>query len=216
MVKKKPTWRTVKIPRRRIRTSKVSILGLDCSSATMGWGLIVLNKEPTLVAYGHFKPLDTSHPEMVRLQDVHDKITDLCNDLQPTYVAVEDIFLFMKGKSRAQTITTLTAFNRVASLAGHNSSEGVYFYTVHDIRKIIKTLLGLENTIAKEDMPDVIIEHLEPQFEKMLNRNGDVAKETYDEADGIASAWACAFHKQNEDVVNPLLEKPKKKKRKKS
>ena len=214
MVTRKPTWRTIKIPRRRIRTSKISVLGLDCSSAVVGWGLVVLDEKPSLVAYGHFKPLNNKCPEMERLDDVYKKITELCDELKPTYVAVEDIFLFMKGKSKAQTITILTAFNRIASLAGYHSSSGVKFYSVHNIRKIIKLMNpDIKVTIAKEDVPDIIIKYLEPQFTKMLNRNKETAKETYDETDGIASAWACALHQLNHKIIDPILEKPIKKKK---
>ncbi len=215
-MKKKPTWRTIKIPRRRIKSNKISILGLDCSSSVIGWGLVVLNKDPTLVAYGHFKPLDPSHSEMERLDGVYEKIVELCNELEPTYVAVEDIFTFMKGKSSGHTMTVLAAFNRVASLAGHHNSNGVKFYSVHQIRKIIKKMnLDIKNKISKEDMPDIIIKYLEPQFEKILNRKGNVAVETYDEADGIATAWSGALHKQNCAIIDPLIEKPKKKKKRK-
>jgi Holliday junction resolvasome RuvABC endonuclease subunit len=215
MIRKKPTQRIIKIPRRRIKTSNYSVLGLDCSSKTIGWGLVVSNKEPTLVAYGHFKPLGPKHPMIVRLDGVYKKIIELCNELKPTCVAVEDIITFMKGKSTAQTVTVLTAFNRVASLAGYHDSKGVDFYSVHQVRKIIKMMNpDIKNTISKEDMPDIIIKHLEPQFEKMFKKTGDEAEETCDEADGIAVGWAHILHQQNHNLIDPILIKPKKKRKK--
>jgi hypothetical protein len=140
---------------------------------------------------------------------------ELCNELKPTCVAVEDIITFMKGKSTAQTITVLTAFNRVASLSGYHNSKGVSFYSVHQIRKIIKMMNpNIKNIISKEDMPNIIIKYLEPQFEKMFKETGDEAEETGDEADGIAAGWVHILHQQNHNLIDKILKKPKKKRKK--
>ena len=130
--------------------------------------------------------------------DVYEKITNLCKDLNPSKSAIEDIFLFMGGKSKnmssAKTIVTLAVFNRTASLACYHNSSNIKFYSVHEIRKIIKSSYSdIKSKIAKEEMPDIIIKYLEPSFNKIINRKGNIAKETFDEADGIAVAWACAL-----------------------
>jgi len=170
------------------------ILGLDCSSATIGWGLVALNLEPVLYAHGHIKPLKPTHELLERLDDVYNKISDLCNELQPTHISIEDIFLFMKNKSQANTITILASFNRVCALAAYRKTHNVTFYSVHEIRKLIKTGNDLKDKIGKEDMPVIIRNNLEQSFETMINKRGNIAKETFDESDGIAAAWAHAIN----------------------
>lgn len=191
-----------------------TVLGLDCSSATIGFGLIKLSTPLELVAYGHIKPLDSKYTEMRRLDDVYDRINNLCDLLKPSIVSVEDIFLFMKGKSKARTITLLTAFNRVISLAAYQKTENVKFYTVHEIRKIIKSAFNIENDIGKEDMPNFIRDYLESDFSDIKNKNNKQAKETCDEADGIAAAWCYALCQSNPALSKLLEKKPKIKKAK--
>jgi len=172
----------------------IKVLGLDCSSSTIGWGLVDLNDEPHLLAYGHIKPLDSKHGLIERLDGVYETIKTLCEELEPTHVSIEDILLFMKGKSQAKTITILATFNRVAALSAHKNSDAeIIFYPSQTIRKIIKNACKLPKKIEKEGIPDLIIDKLEPTFETLINRKGNVAKEAYDEADGIAAAWACVL-----------------------
>ena len=189
-----------------------TVLGFDISSVTIGWGLLSLSDPPVLIAYGHIKPLDSKHTEIKRLDDVYNRIRQLCDLLTPNMVSVEDIFLFMKGKSQARTITLLTAFNRVVSLAAYQKIGDIKFYTVHEIRKVIKNAFNVSADIGKEDMPNFIRQHLESNFEDIINKRGNQAKETGDEADGIAAGWCYALCN-----INPsfLERKPIKKKGKK-
>lgn len=190
-----------------------TVLGLDCSSATIGWGLITISNPPKLISHGHIKPLDSKHPEIERLDDVYNTICKLCDLLKPSIVSVEDIFLFMKGKSQARTITLLTAFNRVISLAAHQKVGKVKFYNVHEIRKIIKNAYNIESDIGKEEMPNFIREHLETNFVDIKNKKNEQAKETCDEADGIAAAWCYLLCELNPELLKLIEKKPKKKKR---
>jgi len=192
-----------------------TVLGLDCSSSTVGWGIVSIeNNTIHLLAHGHFKPLGSENPELERLQDTWTHIVELCQTFKPNYVSIEDIFLFMKGKSQARTITVLTAFNRTAGLAAYQTMGNVSFYSVHQIRNIIKTCCGIKEVIQKDDMPKTIRSFLSPRFVDMINKKGNIGIETFDEADGIAASWAKALHIIKSDVVNPLLEsKPKRKKK---
>lgn len=188
-----------------------TVLGLDCSSATIGWGLISISSDPTLISYGHIKPLDSKFPEIERLDDIYDRICALCELLKPSSVSVEDIFLFMKGKSKARTITLLTAFNRIISLAAYKSVGKVSFYNVHEIRKIIKNAYNISSEVGKEDMPNIIRQHLDSEFEDIKNKKGNQAKETCDEADGIAAAWCYLLCESRPELLKLLEKKPKKK-----
>jgi Holliday junction resolvasome RuvABC endonuclease subunit len=172
-----------------------TILGLDCSSKTVGWGLLGRNP-PVLVAHGHFNPLPAKHPMMARLSDMFDRITVLCAELQPDLVAVEDIIQHMRrgGGSSAQTITILAAFNRVASLAAWRQVGGALsFYPVATIRKTIREGVGRRAKIEKEDMPVIVRAHLCPAFSDVISKKGSVSDFTMDEADGIAVAWCHAL-----------------------
>lgn len=169
------------------------ILGLDVSSSTIGWGLIkVENNEISLLSYGHIIPLKSKYPEIERLADTYNKIMELCNNLKPDKVVIENILLFMKGLSTAKTITVLATFNRTCALAAYHYNKNVEFIPVVTIRKYIKKHCKL-NEIEKTDMPDIIRKHLSPQFEDIINRNNKVDKKTNDRADGIAVAWAEAL-----------------------
>lgn len=194
--KKKSTGRFVKLPRRRLHGSKIKVLGLDCSSSTIGWGLTTINEDgPCLIAHGHIKPLNNKHHLLERLDDIYNKIAGLCGDLDPSHIAIEDILLYMKGKSGAKTITTLAVFNRIIALSVYqNANAEVKFYSTQTIRKMIKdACVSVTNRVAKKDLPDIIRAELEPGFGDILNTKGNVADETYDEGDGIATAWGCSL-----------------------
>lgn len=170
-----------------------TILGLDCSSKTVGWGLV--GRQPTvLVAHGHFNPLSSKHNFLARLDDVFDRISVLCAEFGPAAVAVEDIIQHMSGGgSMAQTITILAAFNRVAALSAWRRTSCVHLYPVSTIRKAIRIGIGRKAKIEKNDMPGIVREHLCPSFSDIMARNGKVAEATRDEADGIAVAWCHAL-----------------------
>jgi Holliday junction resolvasome RuvABC endonuclease subunit len=170
----------------------IRVLGFDCSSATIGWGLVTLDGygNMSLAAHGHIKPPDPKHDLMDRLDAVFNDVTELCEILGPTHVAIEDIFIFMKGKSQARTITVLAAFNRVAALAAYRKVGSIAFLSVHEIRKVIRQACpSVTRRIEKEDLPVIIKDNL-GQYAEATNRKGGLAKEALDESDGIAVAWA--------------------------
>lgn len=171
------------------KTNNETVLGIDCSSAVIGFGLISVEEKPQLLSYGYIKPLSSDVPLFTRLQNVHERITTLCKDMKPTHIALEDIFLFMKGNSTAKTITVLTSFNRVVGLAAFQQTGNITLYNVHEIRKIIKDYCDIKKP-EKEELPDVVRQYLEPSFANILNRKNNVDKLTYDMSDGIAVAWA--------------------------
>lgn len=171
-------------------TKKNLILGLDVSSSVIGWGaLSIENNKIILVAYGHIIPLDSKHEEIERLADVYNKIQKLCELFKPKKIVIENIVLFMKGLSTAKTITILATFNRSCALSAFHYNKNVEFIPVVTIRKYIKEECGIEE-INKEDMPDIILKYLSPQFMKIINKNNKIDRKTGDEADGISVAWA--------------------------
>jgi Holliday junction resolvasome RuvABC endonuclease subunit len=190
--KKTPKERMVKLADTPV---EFTVLGLDCSSSVVGWGLIGCKSDKSLIllAHGHIKPLDSKYELFVRLNDIFDRIGQLCSDLSPTYIAIEDIFTYIKGKSTAKTITILTAFNRVIGLAAYKKNENVLLYSVNKIRPMIRKSYSIKEKIEKHQIPDIIRKYLEPSFGDISNKLGNISKTTYDESDGIAVAWACAL-----------------------
>jgi Holliday junction resolvasome RuvABC endonuclease subunit len=176
------------------------ILGLDCSSSTIGWGIVDLGLN--LLAYGHFKPLGSKFSEIERLNDVYDFIVKLCTDHNPDEVSIEDILLFMKGKSKARTTTLLSAVNRVAALAAYRNIHGsVNFYPVQTIRKLLKEITQQKSgKITKEEIPDIINIHIYDRFldYAQYKKDGKLRDEMYDEADGIAAALAYITEREKE------------------
>lgn len=168
------------------------VLGLDCSSSTVGWGLLGFIKQPVLMSYGHIKPLNSQFDIFVRLEDLYQQIGHLCMDLEPDYIAIEDIVLHMQGKSSAKTITTLAIFNRVAGLSVYTHTGVIpKLLPVGTIRKYLRMAHSdIDSKYKKEDIPNIIRTYLDSDFTNIINKNQNISKETYDEADGIAAAWA--------------------------
>jgi hypothetical protein len=161
-----------------------------------------LNPDPVLAAHGHIKPLKSQYDIFVRLQDAYEKVGELCQEIDPTHLVIEDIVLHMKGKSSARTITTLAIFNRVSGMSAYvHTGITPELFAVGTIRKLIREAHStVDPKFKKEDIPGIIRNHLEPGFANIINRNGNVSGETYDEADGIAAAWAYSLQlrKNNE------------------
>jgi hypothetical protein len=190
-----------KLPHRQ-RSGKIRVLGLDCSSSTIGWGLVTFNKEPVLLSHGYIKPLSSKYELFERLDDVFTSIQELCEELKPSHVVIEDIVLHMRGRSSAKTITTLAIFNRVAGLAARKyCGESPGLFAVGTIRKYIRHLnRDIDPKFKKEDIPELIRCYLKPNvFEDLYNRNNKIRDETYDQADGIAAAWAYSIYLGKKD-----------------
>ena len=193
MTQIKSKMRFITVPNTENIIPTIKVLGLDCSSSVIGWGLLTLFEgSPTLLAHGHIKPLDSKFNIAVRLQDVFEKIGDLCCNIEPTHISIEDIILHMKGLSSARTITTLAIFNRMVGTSAYVHTGIIpELLSVGTIRKLIReSHPAIDPKFKKEQIPDIIREYLEPNFLNIINRNDNVSNETYDEADGIAAGWA--------------------------
>jgi hypothetical protein len=176
------------------------ILGLDCSSATIGWALLESNNNTLkLDAHGNIKPPKKDGYHICeRLDVVSTEIQKLCDMLKPDFIVIEDIVQFMKGKSSANTIITLGVFNRVCALSVYRTTEKLPIFLLPiSIRARIRKFLGLKE-IEKEDIPDLLQDYF---GKKMFNityklrgkYKGEPVKEVYDEADAVAAAWAGAI-----------------------
>ena len=174
-----------------------TILGIDCSSTTIGYCVLTIDDADNSIA---FQSVDYLKPNkegsiIERIVDTRDKISGIINTVKPDYIGIEDIIQFMKGKSTAQTIIMLTTFNRMVGLTSYD-----YLGRAPELFSVMTIRHGLKlNKIfpKKEDMPELVAKHLGITFpyERTTKgkTKGKIKMESYDKADGMAVALYYAF-----------------------
>ena len=178
------------------------ILGLDVSSATIGWSLLNLDKNnPTLIECGHIKPMSKDKADkkgygmIYRGADAYDQIADLLKNKKPDLIVIEDFSKkFSKGKSSANTIITLAVFNSFVALAclKYSGKEPLKFSATEmrsNVGKFYK-----QKIVSKDDVFPFICNKYQ-NFIIKNNRNNKTKTEYYDEADAIFTALACIIIK---------------------
>jgi len=167
------------------------VLGFDVSSTCIGWGLLLVEDDKvSYINSGYFKPPKTG--DLIdRIYKTREKILDIMSACNPDEIAIEDIVQFMKGKSTAQTIIMLTTFNRMICLLARDFLGKSP--TLHNVMTIRHGLKINKNLPKKEDMPDLVAQHLGITFPYELNKKGAKKIENYDEADGIAVSLYKSF-----------------------
>jgi Holliday junction resolvasome RuvABC endonuclease subunit len=169
-----------------------TILGVDCSSTTIGWCALEIdvNNNITYKSSGYIKPIKDG-TMIERIVQTRKDICDVINKVKPDYIGIEDIIQFMQGKSTAKTIITLTTFNRMVCLAAYDYlQKSPELFSVMTIRHGLK----LNKTLPKkEEMPELVAQHLGITFPYQLNKKGKVKEENFDMADGMAVALYYAF-----------------------
>lgn len=170
-----------------------TILGWDCSSTTVGFGVLSWDIETNdikLINIDYIKPIKTGSI-IGRIADTRDKINDILQEFKPDYIAMEEIVSFMAGKSTAKTIIMLTTFNRMVGLCSFDYlKETPHMFNVMSIRHGLK----LDKVLpAKEEMPDLVAHHLGISFPYEITKKGKRKEENGDKADGCAVALYYAF-----------------------
>lgn len=168
------------------------ILGFDCSSTTVGWGLIEFDDQFNIVDVkcGHFKP-SKKGTIFEKLELVKLEINKLLFLHQPDHVAIEDIIKFMGKKSSAQAIITLAIFNRTIGMTCYDFMKKVSpeMLAVMTIRSKIKE--PGKDIPTKQEVPGRLEKILNYKFPYLLNpKTQKIREESYDRADGLAVATA--------------------------
>lgn len=176
-----------------------TILGIDCSSSTIGWAFLGIdNNIIQILEYGHIKPpTKDGYSFTKRLDIVMLTISKLCDRLKPDHSIIEEIIQHMDGRTSANTIIVLAAFNRVVSVQILRSTgrEPLFLLPI-SIRTRIKRFLHRTEKIDKEEIPNILQEYFGKTFFKVVGykqrgkNKGQPIVETYDEADAVAAAWA--------------------------
>lgn len=163
------------------------ILGFDVSSSTIGYCVLDITdqNEIIFVNANYLKPLKTGSI-IERIVDTRNKIQAIIDKVKPDEIGIEDIIQFMQGKSTAKTIIMLTTFNRMIGLCAYDYlKKSPELFSVMTIRHGLKTGKDLPK---KEDMPELVAQHLRITFPYETNKKGKIKVENYDKADGIAVA----------------------------
>lgn len=192
---------------------KKRVVGLDASTTTIGFSVVEYDgySAPDLKHVEHFKP-PKKGDLFERLAKVRTFIFDRLDKFKPDDVALEDIILFMKGRSTAKTISSLAVLNRIVGLAVYDKmGKPPQLLNVMKIRHAIKDGKTLP---PKEDIPELVAKILNIKFPYILNKKGAVAVENYDRADAIAVALA--YIENGKRVEKTPKKRTKKQKSKKS
>ena len=168
----------------------IKVLGLDISSATIGWAMLDMAEgELSLSEYGHISPPKSKKGSLTyRASKAFDEVTDLIHEKSPEIVVVESYAnKFPAGRSTARTIIVLSVFNEVVSMAALRSlDKDPVRYPVATIRSKLSKLAG-KKISSKEECFEFICNYFSA-FTVRKNRNDNISKECYDEADAIAAA----------------------------
>jgi Holliday junction resolvasome RuvABC endonuclease subunit len=169
-----------------------TILGFDVSSTTIGWCVLELDESTnkiTFIKAGTLKP--TKKGTMVeRIVDTRSKVETIIKDNKPDDIAIEELIKFMP-KSTATTVVVLSVFNMMTCVAAHD-----YLSKVPNIYNVLSIRHGLKiskDCPKKEDMPELVANHLEITFPYEYNKKGMIKEESLDKADGVAAALYHAF-----------------------
>lgn len=162
-------------------------MGIDCSSTTIGVSILKINSknEVTFVECEYIKPIKNDDITL-RLADTRDKLSKIINRYKPDHIGIEEIIAYMPRRSSANTVIILAVFNRMACLLSYDYLKAPpKLFNVMSIRHGLK----LNNIVPqKEDMPDLVSQHLKIKFPWRYNKKNNAIVENYDMADSVAVA----------------------------
>lgn len=161
------------------------VMGLDASSATIGYSIVDVMDDNIKLAYSNFFKPPKDGNLFDRLSKTQKIISNILKEYNPDVVAIEEITKFMAGASTATTIITLAVFNRAVGLScleflGH--PPGLF-----NVMKIRHGLKFNKELPKKEEIPELVATHLNIKF-PYIEKNGERIKENFDVADSIAVA----------------------------
>jgi len=143
------------------------VLGIDPGTASTGYGLVEeVDGEPKALAFGVIKTR-AGHPPSQRLQKIHQNLTELIRQWQPTVAAVEELFF----SSNVRTAMAVGQARGVVLLALADAGLEAAEYTPSAIKKaitgygkadkaqmqeMVRILLGLGEVPRPDDAADAL------------------------------------------------------------
>jgi Holliday junction resolvasome RuvABC endonuclease subunit len=178
---------------RDILSSMKKVLGFDVSSSTIGYSVLEIDEltnEIKFVKANYIKPPKKGNI-IERIANTRGQIQKIIDDNKPDHIGIEDIIQFMQGKSTAKTIIMLTTFNRMIGLVAYD-----YLQRAPELFSVMTIRHGLKIDKVfpkKEDIPDLVSNHLKITFPYEIGKRGKIKVENFDMADGIAVALYYTF-----------------------
>ncbi len=143
------------------------VLGIDPGLRVCGWGVVEGGARPSFVACGAIRPR-VSDPITTRLKTLHDAITAIIAEHEPSELAIEDPFVGALAPAAALAIGQARA---VAVLAAAQAGIGVDFYAPRavkaavagyghgdkkQVQAMVRLLLGLDAAPEPADAADAL------------------------------------------------------------
>jgi len=192
------------------------VMSLDASTSTIGVAILDNDNGKTkLFHQEYYKPPGSDECTIFeRLLNIKKYLIAKLNEYKPDEFVIEDIVMFMRGKSGAKTIIPLALFNRTLGLTYYEwSGKLPHLLNVLTIRHCLKFSKELP---AKEDMPQIVAKHLGIPFPYYYKTNKktklqEIMEESMDVADAISVGLAFIFiNVEKRPKIKYLVKKRKK------
>lgn len=191
-MKKTPAWSNIHAGVFMFKT-----LSLDISSTTIGWALLGNSDDHiTILEHGHLKPPKSELSLANRALRSQVLIKNLIKKYNPDKIAIEDyVTKFSKGKSTAKTIVVLSVFNEAMTMACIEEKKvDPDRLAVISIRSLLSKSFG-QKISSKEECFE-FIKNIS-SFSVKYNKNQQIKKETFDEADAVAVGISSIIRSNN-------------------
>jgi Holliday junction resolvasome RuvABC endonuclease subunit len=183
-----------------------TIMGVDASTTTIGIAILTDDNGLTKLKYSEYYKPNKKVSKLEMYIAAQRYVVDLADDFKIDEFVIEEYAKFMKGNSTAKTIIPLAILNtyiQIGVLQGLKIQPQVL-----NVMKIRHTLKKSKTLPAKEEMPDLVADHLGIDF-PWVKWRGKRRSENWDVADAIAVALAYI------KIQSSPKPKPRSKKRKK-
>ncbi len=143
------------------------ILGIDPGTGILGFGIIEANKGKVQLVDGGVIRTPVKEDDAVRLQTIHEELTDIIAETKPKIMSVEKLF-FARNVTTAMTVAQARG---VVLLCGKQAGMEIFEYTPMQIKQaitgygkadkkqmqeMVRVLLGLAEIPKPDDAADAI------------------------------------------------------------
>lgn len=193
------------------------IMGLDCSTSTMGLSIIKEEDDGSLVFkhVEHYKPIKENTHILDTLKWVKEYIISKLKEFSPDEVVIEEYIKFMKGQSSSDSTISLAVLNRTICLAIYEfAGKKPYIVNVNTIRAQIKPKDYHLPRVPKENILPLVCKILQIEWDWLIGKKGKVLEENYDRSDSLACAIGLSYGLKSGKIKSDNGMKIKKSKKK--
>lgn len=193
------------------------IMGLDCSTSTMGLSIIEERDDGYLVFkhVEHYCPIKKDTHILDTLKWVKEYIVSKLKEFSPDEVVIEEYIKFMKGQSSSDSTISLAVLNRTICLAIYEfTGKKPWILNVNTIRAALKPKNYHLPRVPKEEILPVVCSILGIEWDWLIGKKGKVLEENYDRSDSIACAIGLSYGLKSGKIKSDNGMKIKKSKKK--